>query len=83
MKITGTAIKLGIISVVLLFLTVMIVVVFGQMRFNTTIFSNPCAPLCLARKISAVPPSAIFRRIVYREWGLIARPTGQANRTAN
>src|SRR5271170_1644249 len=36
MKITGTAIKLGIISVVLLFLTVMIVVVFGQMRFNST-----------------------------------------------
>src|SRR5580693_1507930 len=36
MKITGTAIKLGIVSLVLLFLTVMIVVVFGQMRFNST-----------------------------------------------
>ena len=36
MKITGTAIKLGIVSLVLLFLTVMIVVVFGQMRFNRT-----------------------------------------------
>src|SRR6202035_2011958 len=36
MKITGTAIKLGIISLVLLFLTVTIVVVFGQMRFNST-----------------------------------------------
>ncbi len=36
MKPTGTAIRLGIISLVLLFLTVMIVVVFGQMRFNRT-----------------------------------------------
>ncbi|HEY1840343.1 MAG TPA: virulence factor Mce family protein [Mycobacterium sp.] len=36
MKVTGMAIKLGIVSVVLLFLTVMIVVVFGQMRFNRT-----------------------------------------------
>jgi phospholipid/cholesterol/gamma-HCH transport system substrate-binding protein len=36
MKITGTAIKLGIVSLVLLFLTVTIVVVFGQMRFNST-----------------------------------------------
>jgi len=36
MKITGTAIKFGIVSLVLLFLTVMIVVVFGQMRFSRT-----------------------------------------------
>ena len=36
MKITGTAIRLGIISLVLLLFTVMIVLVFGQMRFNRT-----------------------------------------------
>jgi phospholipid/cholesterol/gamma-HCH transport system substrate-binding protein len=36
MKITGTAIKLGIVSLVLLLITVAIVVVFGQMRFNRT-----------------------------------------------
>ena len=36
MKITGTAIKLGIVWVVLLMFTVMIVVVFGQMRFDRT-----------------------------------------------
>jgi phospholipid/cholesterol/gamma-HCH transport system substrate-binding protein len=36
MKITGTAIRLGIVSMVLLLLTVMIVVVFGQMRFTRT-----------------------------------------------
>jgi len=36
MKITGTAIKLGIVSLVLLLITVSIVVVFGQMRFNRT-----------------------------------------------
>lgn len=36
MKITGTVIKLGSISVVLLFFTAMIVVVFGQMRFDQT-----------------------------------------------
>jgi phospholipid/cholesterol/gamma-HCH transport system substrate-binding protein len=36
MKTTGTAIRLGTISVVLLFFTVMIVMVFGQMRFNRT-----------------------------------------------
>jgi phospholipid/cholesterol/gamma-HCH transport system substrate-binding protein len=36
MKVTGTAFKLGTVSLVLLFLTVMIVVVFGQMRFNRT-----------------------------------------------
>ncbi|HUH69591.1 MAG TPA: virulence factor Mce family protein [Mycobacterium sp.] len=36
MKITSAAIRLGIVSVVLLFFTVMIVVVFGQMRFNRT-----------------------------------------------
>src|ERR1051325_10758362 len=41
------------------------------MRLSTTIFSNPCAPCCLARKISAVPPSAILRRIVYRDCRLI------------
>ncbi len=35
MKLTGTAIKLGSISLVLLLITVAIVVVFGQMRFNT------------------------------------------------
>lgn len=45
MKITGTVVKLGIISVVLLMFTAMIVVVFGQMRFDRTnsysaIFSN-------------------------------------------
>ncbi len=36
MKITGSAIKLGIVSLVLLLITVSIVVVFGQMRFNST-----------------------------------------------
>jgi phospholipid/cholesterol/gamma-HCH transport system substrate-binding protein len=36
MKITGSAIKLGIVSLVLLLITVAIVVVFGQMRFNRT-----------------------------------------------
>ncbi|KUH94383.1 MlaD family protein [Mycobacterium sp. IS-3022] len=45
MKITGTAIKLGAFSVVLLLFTAIIVVVFGQMRFDSTtsysaIFSN-------------------------------------------
>ncbi|SPM33415.1 ABC-type transporter Mla maintaining outer membrane lipid asymmetry, periplasmic component MlaD [Mycobacterium rhizamassiliense] len=36
MKITGTIIRLGIFSLVLLVFTVMIVVVFGQMRFDRT-----------------------------------------------
>ncbi|MEM6108647.1 virulence factor Mce family protein [Mycobacterium sp. 050272] len=36
MKITGPAIKLGTISFVLLLITLSIVVVFGQMRFNST-----------------------------------------------
>jgi phospholipid/cholesterol/gamma-HCH transport system substrate-binding protein len=36
MKTTGSAIKLGIVSLVLLLITVSIVVVFGQMRFNDT-----------------------------------------------
>jgi phospholipid/cholesterol/gamma-HCH transport system substrate-binding protein len=36
MKTTGTAIKLGIVSLVLLLITVSIIVVFGQMRFNST-----------------------------------------------
>lgn len=45
MKITGTAIKLGAFSLVLLLFTAIIVVVFGQMRFDRTtgysaIFSN-------------------------------------------
>ncbi|GAC1646962.1 MAG: MlaD family protein [Mycobacterium sp.] len=45
MKITGTAIKLGIFSLVLLIFTAAIIVVFGQMRFDRTtgysaIFSN-------------------------------------------
>jgi phospholipid/cholesterol/gamma-HCH transport system substrate-binding protein len=45
MKITGTVIKLGIFSLVLLLFTAIIVVVFGQMRFDRTtgysaIFSN-------------------------------------------
>jgi phospholipid/cholesterol/gamma-HCH transport system substrate-binding protein len=45
MKITGTAIKLGIFSLVLLLFTAIIIVVFGQMRFDrttgyTAIFSN-------------------------------------------
>jgi phospholipid/cholesterol/gamma-HCH transport system substrate-binding protein len=45
MKITGTAIKLGALSLVLLLFTAIIIVVFGQMRFNRTtgysaIFSN-------------------------------------------
>jgi phospholipid/cholesterol/gamma-HCH transport system substrate-binding protein len=45
MKITGTVIKLGIFSLVLLLFTAIIIVVFGQMRFNRTtgysaIFSN-------------------------------------------
>lgn len=36
MKNTGTLVKLGIFSVVLLIFTVMIIVVFGQMRFDRT-----------------------------------------------
>lgn len=36
MKITGTAIKLGAMSLVLLMFTALIVVVFGQMRFDRT-----------------------------------------------
>jgi phospholipid/cholesterol/gamma-HCH transport system substrate-binding protein len=36
MKITGTALRLGIVSLVLLLIAVSIVVVFGQMRFNRT-----------------------------------------------
>jgi phospholipid/cholesterol/gamma-HCH transport system substrate-binding protein len=45
MKITGTAIKLGAFSVVLLLFTAIIIVVFGQMRFDRTtgysaVFSN-------------------------------------------
>jgi phospholipid/cholesterol/gamma-HCH transport system substrate-binding protein len=36
MKISGTIVKLGIFSLVLLLFTVMIVVVFGQMRFDRT-----------------------------------------------
>ncbi|CAM4258367.1 virulence factor Mce family protein [Mycobacterium basiliense] len=36
MKITGTAIKLGIFSLVLLLFSVMIIVVFGQIRFDRT-----------------------------------------------
>jgi phospholipid/cholesterol/gamma-HCH transport system substrate-binding protein len=36
MKITGTLVRLGIFSVVLLVFTVMIIVVFGQMRFDST-----------------------------------------------
>lgn len=36
MKITGTAVKLGILWFVLLVFTVTIIVVFGQMRFNRT-----------------------------------------------
>ena len=37
MKITGTAVRLGIVAVVLMFFTVAIVVVFGQMRFDRTV----------------------------------------------
>ncbi|BBY27352.1 virulence factor Mce family protein [Mycolicibacterium sediminis] len=36
MKITGTAIKLGALSLVLLMFTALIIVVFGQMRFDRT-----------------------------------------------
>ena len=36
MKITGTLVKLGIVSMVLMFFTALIVVVFGQMRFDRT-----------------------------------------------
>ena len=36
MKITGTIVRLGIVSAVLLVFTVMIIVVFGQMRFDST-----------------------------------------------
>jgi phospholipid/cholesterol/gamma-HCH transport system substrate-binding protein len=36
MKITGTVVRLGIFSLVLLLFTVMIIVVFGQMRFDRT-----------------------------------------------
>lgn len=45
MKITGTALKLGAFSLVLLLFTAIIIVVFGQMRFDRTtgysaIFTN-------------------------------------------
>jgi phospholipid/cholesterol/gamma-HCH transport system substrate-binding protein len=45
MKITGTAVRLGAFAVVLLFFTAVIIVVFGQMRFDSTtgysaIFTN-------------------------------------------
>jgi phospholipid/cholesterol/gamma-HCH transport system substrate-binding protein len=45
MKITGTAIRLGAFAVMLLFFTAVIIVVFGQMRFDRTtgysaIFTN-------------------------------------------
>lgn len=45
MKITGTAIKLGIFSLVLLLFTAIIIIVFGQMRFDrttgyTAVFNN-------------------------------------------
>jgi phospholipid/cholesterol/gamma-HCH transport system substrate-binding protein len=45
MKITGTIVKLGAVALVLLLFTVMLIVVFGQMRFDRTtgysaIFSN-------------------------------------------
>jgi phospholipid/cholesterol/gamma-HCH transport system substrate-binding protein len=45
MKITGTAVRLGAFALVLLFFTVVIIVVFGQMRFDRTsgysaIFTN-------------------------------------------
>jgi phospholipid/cholesterol/gamma-HCH transport system substrate-binding protein len=36
MKITGTVVRLGILSLVLLLFTVIIIVVFGQMRFDRT-----------------------------------------------
>ena len=36
MKITGTAIKLGALSLVLLLFTALIIVVFGQLRFDST-----------------------------------------------
>ncbi|HWY00873.1 MAG TPA: MlaD family protein, partial [Mycobacterium sp.] len=36
MKITGTVVRLSIFSVVLLLFTAMIIVVFGQMRFDST-----------------------------------------------
>src|SRR6201998_3715754 len=36
MKITGTVVRLGIFSLVLLLFTAMIIVVFGQMRFDRT-----------------------------------------------
>ena len=51
MRITGTAIKLGALSLVLLLFTALIIVVFGQLRFDRTtgysaIFRTPaaCAP---------------------------------------
>src|SRR6202012_4212206 len=49
MKITGTIVRLGIFSLVLLLFTVMIIVVFGQMRFDRTNaysaeFSNVSGP---------------------------------------
>ncbi|WP_373195585.1 MlaD family protein, partial [Mycobacterium marinum] len=36
MKITGTAIRLGIFSLVLMLFSVMIIIVFGQIRFDRT-----------------------------------------------
>src|SRR2546422_3217906 len=31
----------------------------GRMRFNTTVFSKPSTPIWRARKISAIPPTAM------------------------
>src|SRR5262249_44180573 len=38
----------------------------GKMRLRTTGFSKPSAPIWRARKISAIPPSAIFLSTRYR-----------------
>src|SRR5260370_7342726 len=37
----------------------------GRMRLSTTIFSNPSGPICRARKISAIPPTAMRSRRRY------------------
>lgn len=45
MKTTGTTIKLGIVWLVLSVFTVMIIVVFGQVRFRTPPGTPRCSPM--------------------------------------
>jgi len=40
-------------------------------RLRITGFANPSRPVCVARKISAIPPSATRLTILYRPWAAI------------